>query len=374
MASLAFSRLPWADTALKKKRVVGLALLAGLLGLFVAFNRFPKLGIAREDLEAASSPFAKCFQGFCVETAPGSSLFSRWWEFSLTYLELVALGMIFAFLVAGLAEAFLFPSANSGRGFADRGIKGSLKGLLVGPAMNLCSACIVPVASAFRRRGAGIEATLAITQGSSTLSLPAVIMAAMVFTPMIGGTRIGLSLIGALLLGPLVARLVGRDDQTLPDAVASPEPTGPDTSTWSEVLSEAFPQWAKASLGYLIRLGPIMVLAGLASGLAIQWISPDTVSSYLGNHALGVTIAATLGILINVPLLFEIPLVAALLLVGMGPAPAAALLFAAAAGGPITFWGLAKVMPRKAIAIFGAATWLLGLVGGLGVLAYSRLA
>ncbi len=72
--------------------------------------------------------------------------------------------------------------------------------------------------------------------------------------------------------------------------------------------------------------------------------------------------------LINVPLLFEIPLVALLLLFGMGTAPAATLLFTAAAGGPFTFWGLAKAMPKRAIAVFAAATWVLGVVGGLAVL------
>ena len=44
-----------------------------------------------------------------------------------------------------------------------------------------------------------------------------------------------------------------------------------------------------------------MVLAGFASGFAIQWISPSTVETYLGNDLMGVAIAATLGLLINVP-------------------------------------------------------------------------
>ena len=78
--------------------------------------------------------------------------------------------------------------------------------------------------------------------------------------------------------------------------------------------------------------------------------------------------AATLGLLINVPLLFEIPLVALGLMLGMGTAPAATLLFTAAAGGPVTFWGLAQVMPRRAIAAFATATWVLGAVGGLAIL------
>ena len=111
-----------------------------------------------------------------------------------------------------------------------------------------------------------------------------------------------------------------------------------------------------------------MVVAGFASGLAIQWVSPDTVTAWLGDDLLGIGIAATLGVLINVPLLFEIPLVAALLLAGMGTAPAATLLFAAAAGGPITFWGLARVLPMRAILGFGAAIWVIGVLGGMAVL------
>ena len=57
----------------------------------------------------------------------------------------------------------------------------------------------------------------------------------------------------------------------------------------------------------------------------------------------------------------------------MGTAPAATLLFTAAAGGPITFWGLAKVMPRRAIATFATATWGIGAVGGLAVLGLAVL-
>ena len=360
------------DTGPKKRRIAGLVLLAVLLALFLAFNRVPKLDTVRADLAVAASPVAQCFQGFCIEAPPESSLLERWWDFSLTYLQLVALGMTFAFLVAGATEAFLFPK-SSGWGLTGTGIKGSLKGLLVGPAMNLCSACIVPVASAFRRRGSGVETTLAITQGSSTLNLPALIMAAMVFVPLIGGSRIALSLVGALLIGPLVASVVrGRDEGTV-DQPLDMGPPGPDLVTWRESLGEGFREWVKITASHVVRLAPVMVLAGFASGLAIQWLSPQAVTTWLGDDVLGIIIAATLGIAINVPLLFEIPLVAVLLLAGMGTSPAAALLFTAAAGGPITFWGLAKVMPRKAIATFGVSTWGLGAAGGLVVLVFVSL-
>ena len=361
------------DTSLKKKRAVGLVILAVLLTLFLLFNRIPKLDTVRADLAIATSSEQECFQGFCIETQEESSLLSRWWDFSITYLRLVAFGMTFAFLVAGVTEAFLFPQGSS-RSFATGGVRGSLKGLIVGPAMNLCSACIVPISSAFRQRGASIESTLAIVQGSSTLNLPAMIMAAMVFAPMIGGTRIALSIVGALLIGPLVASLVGERGR-VPLAVhveVEPEERTRVVS-WSEALSEGLREWIRSSLSFLIRLGPIMVLAGFLSAFVIQWVSPETVATYLGDNALGIVVAATLGLLINVPLLFEIPLVAALLLVGMGTAPAATLLFAAAAGGPITFWGLARVVPKRGVTAFAASIWVVAIVGGIGVVALSSI-
>ena len=198
-------------------------------------------------------------------------------------------------------------------------------------------------------------------------------MVALVFSPMLGSSRIVVSLVGALLIGPLVALIV-RD-------IKGPEP-GPEQPfddpayfavTWGAALGEGLRDWARHSLGYALRLAPIMAAAGFASGLVIQWISPDTVSAYLGNDLLGVAVAATVGVLINVPLLFEIPLVALLLLLGMGEAPAAALLFTAAAGGPATFWALARFVSRKAIAAFAGATWAFGLASGVAILGVSAL-
>ena len=360
-------------TAVEKKRVVGIILLVAILSLFLFFNRLPKLDTVRGDLDAVTGPQVECFQGFCIERKDDSTFLSRWWSFSATYLRLVTIGMIFAFAVAGLTEGFLVPR-KGGIFLAGGRLNRTLKGLAIGPVMNLCSACIVPVAAAFRRRGAGIEGSLAMVHGSSTLNVPALVMAALVFTPMLGVSRFLLSLVAALALGPLVGLVVARSrggQSAEPEPIEVPEP--PDDRAWGPVLGEGFTDWARSSFAFFVRLGPLMVVAAFASGLAMQWISSDTVATYLGNNLTGIVIAATFGILINVPLLFEIPMVALLLLLGMGPAPAATLLFTAAAGGPMTFWGLASVMPKRAIATLATATWALGAVGGLGILGYGVL-
>ncbi len=354
----------------RKKRIVGLILLAVILTLFFTFNRFPKLDVVGEDLDAVTAPQAQCFQGFCIERDPGRSFLTSWFTFSITYLRLVTVGMTFAFVVAGLAESMLFPP-GSGPMFPSGGtsFRRTLSGALTGPVMNLCSACIVPVSSAFRRRGAGVDGAIAMIQGSATMNIPALAMVFFVFTPLLGASRLVLAVVGALLIGPIVVKSVRspiEEGEIGLQPVLSADLS--ETGSWREVLLEGLRDWAKYSLGYLARLGPIMIVAGFASGLALQWISPDVVARYLGNDMMGVAIAATFGVLINVPLLFEIPLVALLLLLGMGTAPAAALLFTAAAGGPVTFWGLAKLMPSRAIVTFGAATWALGALGGLAVL------
>ena len=228
--------------------------------------------------------------------------------------------MTFAFLVAGLAESFLFPPGSGARFESGSRVQTHcIKGALLGPVMNLCSACIVPVSSAFRRRGGGIEGAIAMVQGSATMNIPALAMVFFVFTPMIGASRLVMAVVGALVLGPIVVMTL-RQPEKEPD-VELPDLGVEVQGSWTEALSEGFRDWARTSIGYLVRLGPIMVVAGFASGLAIQWISPDTVARYFGNDLQGVATAATLGILINVPLLFEIPLVALGLMLGMGTGP-----------------------------------------------------
>ena len=358
------------STALRKKRGVGLALLLVILILFFSFNRFPKLDAVGGDLDAVTSPDHQCFQGFCIEREPGSDFYSEWWRFSATYFRLVSVGMIFAFSVAGLAEAFLIPP-RQGKDVLSKGVfRRTVQGAALGPVLNLCSACIVPVSSAFRKRGGGIDGAIAMVQGSATMNIPALTMVFFIFTPLLGISRLLLAIIGALFMGPIVLMISREDKGHAPDEQTFTLSRGlEEASSWRPAMTEAFQDWAKISLGYVVRLGPIMIVAGFISGLVIQWLSPETVSNYLGNDVLGVGAAATFGILINVPLLFEIPLVVLLLTLGMGTAPAATLLFTAAAGGPMTFWGLAKIMPKRAIAAFVTATWILGATGGLAVLA-----
>ena len=369
-------RLPAAlalRTAAGKRRVIGVALLLAILLPFAGLNRLPKLDTVRTDLAAALAPTAECFQGFCVEAEPQSTFVERWWRFSTTYLRLVAIGMAFAFAAAGIAEAFLVPRDGHIPAVRAPGrLRRILTGLGMGPVVNLCSACVVPVSSAVRRGGLGVEGALALVHGSAVLNVPSLLMIALIFTPAIGASRLLLGAAAVFLLGPLVAAVAGR--RAAAGACDLAPPSVPDpAATWGQVLAEGLPAWARASGRMVLQMGPIMVAAGLVSGAAIQVLRPETVEAFLGDDLAGVLVAATLGVLINVPLLFEIPLVTVLLLLGAGSAPAAALLFAAAAGGPVTFWGLSRAIPWRGIGAYAAGTWTIAAAGGLLILGVSAL-
>ena len=378
MVTAAARRLPAAlalHTAAGKRRAIGIALLLAILLPFAGLNRLPKLDTVRADMAAALAPTAECFQGFCVEAEPESTFLARWWRFSATYLRLVAIGMAFAFAAAGIAEAFLVPGVGDGQVPAVRArgrLRRILAGLGMGPVVNLCSACVVPVSSAVRRGGLGVEGALALVHGSAVLNVPSLLMIAVIFSPSIGASRLLLGVAAAFLLGPLVATVAGRR-AAAGECDLAPASVADSVATWGQVLAEGLPAWARASGRMVLHMGPIMVAAGLVSGAAIQFLRPETVEALLGDNLAGILVAATLGVLINVPLLFEIPLVTVLLLLGAGSAPAAALLFAAAAGGPVTFWGLSRAIPWRGIGAYAAGTWAIAAIGGLSVLGVSTL-
>ena len=390
MQTAAITSRPFLASAAAKRRVVGVALLLVILVPFAALNRLPKLDTVREDLGAALAPTAQCFQGFCIEdpdrASERSGFFARWWRFSVTYLQLVAIGMLFAFAAAAIAEAFLVSDVSVRAGLAiSDGRPGRwqriMKGIGLGPVLNLCSACIAPVSSTLRRGGMGVEGALALVHGSATLNVPSLLMIAVVFTPLLGASRLTLGLVAAFSLGPLVAWATRRrgasgasvDDRASAEVACAVPVVVAETATWSEVLRTGGAQWLRSFARLVRRMLPLMIVAGFASGAAIQALQPETVTSYLGESLLGVVIASTLGVLINVPLLFEIPLVALLLILGAGTAPAAALLFAAAAGGPVTFLALSKALGRRGVAVYAGGTWAVAVLGGCAVLLLGAL-
>jgi len=347
------------------KRLLGLIIFIILLITFFYFNRLPKFDIISNDLSIINSPNIECFQGFCIEHELDKSFIERWWDSSITYFKLVSTGMIFAFLVAGLSEAMITKQKQTINHDKNSKIINLLKALGIGPIMNLCSACIMPIAAAYQRKNNNISNTITVIQSSATLNLPTILMTIFVFSPYLGISKLLLSISAAIFIGPLVSFVIKPNNNNFIDLPGISSDQETQNSNFIKIIQTSLIDWIKYSFKYCIKLGPPMIIAGIIGSLVMQWITKDIISTFLGNNILGIIVAATIGLLINIPLMFEIPLVALLLILGMGKAPAVTLLFIAAAGGPITFWALTKMIPIKGVCIFAFSTWIISIIGGI---------
>ena len=318
-----------------KSWTVGLIVLAIIGAVMVAFDVFPELDGAPSVIEANAEPREACFQGFCVEIEDERSLLAKWWEYSVEYLRLVSTGLVLATLAGAATKAFFFPGPWSGRG---RGI---------------------------------VSNALMDAQSVAGLHVPSLVVAILVFAPLLGISRAAIAVVGSIALGMLATQLTGPDDSESRAANAASPAEG--ATSWGSALSLGLRDWAVAASIFFLRLLPAMLVAALIGGFLVQAFSPETLDSAIGNTGVAVAIAATVGLLIRVPLLFEIPLVAMLLVVGMGVAPAATLLFAASAGGVLTFSRLARRIPARSVATVAGATWIVAAAGGLVVLGADAL-
>ena len=108
------------------------------------------------------------------------------------------------------------------------------------------------------------------------MNLPALIMVTMVFAPLLSSSRIVLSLLGVLIISPLVGFIYGksREEEHSHESKELLLNSENFDMSWKDSILEGCNIWLRSSFKFFIRLGPVMVLAGFASGLAIQWLSP----------------------------------------------------------------------------------------------------
>ncbi len=317
-----------------KSWAIGLTILVLMGSAMVGFDVFPELDNAPAVIEANAEPQEACFQGFCIEIEDERSLLTKWWEYSLEYLRLVSAGLVLATLAGAAVKAFFF-NGKAGQGRS--------------PMANV----------------------LDDAQSFAGLNVPSLVVAILVFTPILGVSRALIAIVGSIVLGMLIARRMRRDDSLSAgtDAMVSTE----DAESWMTALSRGLRDWAVVMAIFLLYLVPAMLSAALLGGLLVQVFSSGTIDSLIGNTAVAVAIAATIGLLIRGPLLFEVPLVAMLLVMGLGVAPAATLLFAASVGGVQTFRRLGDRIGTRSVATVAGAAWIVAAVGGLAVLGADAL-
>ncbi len=198
-------------------------------------------------------------------------------------------------------------------------------------------------------------------------------MAAFIFDPLVWVGRFFMAMAAAVVVGRFVVGSPPQGDSSVYSGLGETPVEAEAEPGWRRAANEASRDLVRALLRYFAVVAPAAMAAGIAAGLAVQLVSADMMAAYVGDTALGVAIAATLGILIVFPTMAEVLAVVVLLALGIGVAPAATLLFAGAFGGPFAFRRLIGLISARRAAVVTASTWAVAVLGGVALVAANDL-
>jgi uncharacterized protein len=231
-------------------------------------------------------------------------------------------------------------------------------GMLALPSM-MCTCCAAPVVVGLRKSRASVGAAIAYWLGNSVLNPATLIFMGFVLGWHWTVLRLVMGVVMVFGLGFLANRLVQPEE-----AVAAQE----GLSQMVEVeAGSPFVRWLHSFWRLLIGLVPEYLVLVLLLGAARAWLFPHFVPG-LGNSLTWIIGMAIAGTLFVIPTAGEIPIIQALMSLGMGAGPAGALLMTLP---PVSLPSLAMVSkvfrPRLllclalAIAVLGGVTGLLAM-------------
>ena len=272
--------------------------------------------------------------------------------YALAYGKAIWQAMLLGLLLGSGIQALL-PADWVRRVLGGRGFGSVLAGgLLAVPGM-MCTCCAAPVVVGLRRHRAAPGAAMAFWLGNTVLN-----PATLVFTGFVLGwhwtlLRIALGVPMVFGLGHLANRMA---------AGSSPTPAWPRLEPEPHSLPEVARRWMRIFVRMAARLIPEYVVIVLLLGAIRAWMFPH-IGPDVGNTWPWIVALAVAGMLFVIPTAGEVPIVQAMLALGLGGGPAAALLMTLP---PVSLPSLAMLgrsFPLRTLATIAVA------VVGFGVLA-----
>ncbi|MGY2227372.1 permease [Pseudomonas gingeri] len=241
--------------------------------------------------------------------------------------------------------------------FGRAGFGSTLRGGLFALPGMMCSCCAAPVAAGMRRQNVSVGAALAFWIANPVLNPATLVFMGFVLGWGFSAIRLVAGLV--LVLGvSLIAQRISRP-QTLPEPAveAVAEASNADTRG-------VFARWGKTLWQLFWSTIPIYILAVLLLGAARVWLFPH-VDGAMGNSLLWLVPLAIIGTLFVIPTAAEIPIVQTMMTLGLGTAPAVALLMTLPSISLPSLLMLRKDFDARVLVTVAVLTMLVGIVSGL---------
>ena len=276
-------------------------------------------------------------------------------DYGLAYGKAIWQAMILGLLLGSAIQEFA-PRAWIARQLGRSDVRSvTLGGLLAMPAM-MCTCCAAPVVIGLRRANASAAAVVAFWLGNTVLNPAALVFMGFVLGWKWVGLRLALGIPLVFGTGYLINYLARSGDiallrKELSQAVAESESRTPSIRGWLKRFATLF-----------LGLIPEYLILVLLLGAARAWLFP-TVGPVV--ELQWIVLMAAAGLLFVIPTAGEVPIVQALLALGVGAGPAAALMMTLP---PVSLPSLVmtrKVFTARLLAVVSAVVLVTGVIAGL---------
>ena len=275
-----------------------------------------------------------------------------------TVLGEMAPYLLFGFFVAGLLSVLISPEFVE-RHLGGRGIWPVIKASAFGVPLPLCSCGVIPVATSIRRHGASKGATTAF----------------LISTPQTGADSIlaTFSLLGVVfaIYRPIAALISGVIGGAIVSATGKDNPVGQTVKCNHACCTERSKRSvARRAIGYGFITLPRDIGRTLLVGLAVAAlisaiVQKDYFSSIVPPGPIQILVLMLVGIPVYICATASIPIAAGLILAGVSPGAAFALLMTGPATNAATLGTIWKVMGRRTCLIYLGTMMVAAFVGGL---------
>jgi len=257
-----------------------------------------------------------------AESSPPAPSLDAALHYALAYGKAIWQAMVLGLLLGSAVQALL-PRRWITRALGGTGLGSVVAGGLMSLPGMMCTCCAAPVVAGLRKCQAAPGSAVAFWLGNTMLNPATLIFMGFVLGWNWMGLRLALGMVLVFGLGWLLNRISRSDERTFDSAQmkamqAQPEAAGSDEPN-------PFKRWAVLCARMTLRLVPEYIVLVLLLGAARAWLFPQ-IGPGVDNHVWWILGLALAGTLFVIPTAGEVPIVQAMLALGMAAGPAAALL------------------------------------------------
>jgi len=281
-------------------------------------------------------------------------------DYSLAYGKAIWQAMVLGLLLGSAVQEFA-PRAWLARLLGRSDFRSVTVGVLMAIPGMMCTCCAAPVVIGLRRRNASAAASTAFWLGNTVLNPATLVFMGFVLGWKWAGLRVALGIPLVFGAGYLVRRFAFADEIRSINEKVERALAGSDASAES---SGTLQGWLSRFLSMTARLIPEYIVLVLLLGASRAWLFPH-MGIAVGNELYWIVLMSLAGLLFVIPTAGEVPIVQAMLALGAGVGPSAALLMTLA---PVSLPSLVmtqKVFSLRTLALVGACVTAAGVVAGL---------